>query len=919
HSLIGQIDLNDTGEKRGGVSGFGCPILVNCSMLVDDTTSGPVLFDGTLDDTSALTAEWAGGNAGYCDIPGLDENKNGLVNECCEDATQVFCEVHDGSYFLDYANDFGLPFFVETDYSTGARRTGWEHDPDGFIEGPLARPSPYSWVGNDVDYLFGSCCGDDYFEFFGSSTYNVLTFPAGCFFGSPVLNDSVFGLVNDSFGAAWGWFSQKRVLDNDWEFDNLPGYIEFADGALVRSKDFSMSFKYDADRFGGVRFVKPIHFVNSSYSGRTFDVEVWVRAELPDDVDRDTGNVVELCIADNNVPDTSLLPIADLDVFPCRSGYRVSKPISELYEKGWVKLLLPDVAINFGETAASIDPVVRIGVNISSTGAYDLSPIRVAFDDFLFKVHDGDKVLMSGGEFFTCTGDVFGNYDPDVWPFSQNVSDPYGVFSTTSLYTSTSPHLSVCGAKGSYFCDSLGAWSDQAPNPDSGRELAGNRTVLSGVPDNYIYIPSDLPPSYNEVPGDGILALDEAFLGTDPTKRDSDGDTWSDGPEHTSFLLDPTYGDPLDPLVHPPDSDSDGIDDNWEIFYFRDITTIDGTSNSDTDPSGSVPDKTEYARNADPTDGSSFDFNHAMLRPSGFTLDWSFTGQHNASGFETFIDENCCPADMCWDGWQCQDSKLHSTRADFFLFEESGYLANNNYRAYFELGKPPFVNVSDEGIGLACYFNKTLDVANWTVVYNVTSLKGAYQGGSGFCPASMCLILNDEVYEGVTEESLEFRLGKAYGVPADNTEWSGVCVDDSFWFEDNICDNGTWVSRTSRLAKDLLVFVNETIADGSIVSEYELFCDDVNVSAPLVEYGREDDYFIGKVPGANCLQQSGNPGDELGAGVSCANSLCVLRMVKDGTEQVFGATSLNVPVNIVGNSLVSFLEGLEYFAVMDSQ
>lgn len=104
--------------------------------------------------------------------------------------------------------------------------------------------------------------------------------------------------------------------------------------------------------------------------------------------------------------------------------------------------------------------------------------------------------------------------------------------------------------------------------------------------------------------GDGLTNAEEYNLGTDASDADTDDDGFDDGTEVTAGT------DPLDAASFPEgdsDSDGDGLDDDWEIEHFGNITAHNGTDDPDND---GLTNAQEEAEGTDPldedTDGDGF-------------------------------------------------------------------------------------------------------------------------------------------------------------------------------------------------------------------------------------------------------------------------------------------------------------------------
>lgn len=143
--------------------------------------------------------------------------------------------------------------------------------------------------------------------------------------------------------------------------------------------------------------------------------------------------------------------------------------------------------------------------------------------------------------------------------------------------------------------------------PDSFPQGDNNDSDGDGLPDDWeedqfgditTYSGGDDPDA------DGLNNTEEFSAGTNATNADTDGDGVTDGDEVANGT-DPL--DPDDPGTGATDADNDGLDDDWEVTHFGNITAQDGTGDPDGD---GLTNEQEETKGTDPnnadTDGDGY-------------------------------------------------------------------------------------------------------------------------------------------------------------------------------------------------------------------------------------------------------------------------------------------------------------------------
>ncbi len=129
------------------------------------------------------------------------------------------------------------------------------------------------------------------------------------------------------------------------------------------------------------------------------------------------------------------------------------------------------------------------------------------------------------------------------------------------------------------------------------------------------------------------------------------------------------------------------------------------------------------------------------------------------------------------------------------------------------------------------------------------------------------------------------------------------CVDNEEFKEDYQCFFGSWRTRTSMLAQQMLQMTDT----GERPDIYTLFCDEPERAALNLEHS-------GPLAGIvrDAIYGAGDPADcGLGIGKPCINNVCVLKFQHDGKEKVAVGMSLNKPIDVrfdePGKSILHFL------------
>jgi hypothetical protein len=211
----------------------------------------------------------------------------------------------------------------------------------------------------------------------------------------------------------------------------------------------------------------------------------------------------------------------------------------------------------------------------------------------------------------------------------------------------------------------------------------------------------------------------------------------------------------------------------------------------------------------------------------------------------------CCAPDQCWDGSVCVDS-VTST-----------------------LDPTPNKIMNSRGDGFIC------KNGNWEWTFQKTAYDGSM---TGYClENTQCLVDNAGEY------SLTNVFGPIhYAVDEIGTVNIPACINNSEYYLDHYCENGTWTSRTKFAALELLKLAE---------SDYTLYCDRYDKVLNKLDYtitgdpGTVKAMYFQTSSSSRCLTYEGTA-------VPCANHVCVLvNNPKSTSPSVIMGTSINHRLN----------------------
>lgn len=148
-----------------------------------------------------------------------------------------------------------------------------------------------------------------------------------------------------------------------------------------------------------------------------------------------------------------------------------------------------------------------------------------------------------------------------------------------------------------------------------GTSTSNPDTDMDGLPDGWEYYnqlnPLDITDAANDPDFDTLTNLHEFTLGTSPINDDSDGDALLDQDEVNFYLTNPANADTdddrlsdfeelangSDPLTQSPDTDGDGMNDDWESIRGTQVAIADAVEDPDQDGVFNI---IEYLKNSLP-------------------------------------------------------------------------------------------------------------------------------------------------------------------------------------------------------------------------------------------------------------------------------------------------------------------------------
>jgi len=215
----------------------------------------------------------------------------------------------------------------------------------------------------------------------------------------------------------------------------------------------------------------------------------------------------------------------------------------------------------------------------------------------------------------------------------------------------------------------------------------------------------------------------------------------------------------------------------------------------------------------------------------------------------------CCDVDQCWNGTNCVDSVTET----------------------FDLSSPHKI-MNERGDGFIC------KDGDWEWSFQKTNWDGSEQG---YC------LENTQCYVG---DAGQYGLNNFYGpmhYDMDDifTTVTPACINDTEFYMDYYCENGTWSSRTKFVALELYNLVKND-------NDYTLYCDSYDKVLNKFDYAEniyesatiEEKYFLLN-PSSKCVIYDG-------VSVPCANHVCVLvKSPQSNNPTIYFGTSLNYRLN----------------------
>ena len=215
----------------------------------------------------------------------------------------------------------------------------------------------------------------------------------------------------------------------------------------------------------------------------------------------------------------------------------------------------------------------------------------------------------------------------------------------------------------------------------------------------------------------------------------------------------------------------------------------------------------------------------------------------------------CCDVDQCWNGTECIDSVTET----------------------LDLSSPHKI-MNERGDGFMC------KDGDWDWSFQKTNWDGSEEG---YCLENTQCYVGDAGQYGLTNTygPLHYDMDDIF------TTVTPACINNTEFYMDYYCENGTWTSRTKFVALELYNLVKSN-------NDYTLYCDSYDKVLNKFDYAEslyesatvEEKYFLLN-PSSKCVIYDG-------VSVPCVNHVCVLiKSPQSNNPTIYLGASLNYKIN----------------------